>query len=96
MTRELRRNNSTDVVLVQSDDGKYHVLAADEEIVCTSVLALAEVEFREAVELRGAAAKAQRTRERSHFEMQAVRSDSYARRATAGRKTGGKGGRGGV
>lgn len=43
-----------------------------------------------------ARARELRARECAHYTLQAVRSDAFERRAANARKTGGKGGRGGV
>ncbi|MDV3215243.1 hypothetical protein [Mycobacterium avium] len=83
------------VRLVQSADGRFAVIADGDVLVETKVLSYAEMEFDEAVEARDSA-KQRRHRERAFYDMQAVRSDSFERRATNARKTGGKGGRGGV
>jgi hypothetical protein len=63
--------------------------------VVTKVESLAELTYEEAVNDNDPAAEF-RARERAHYDMQAMRSESFAHRAKASRKTGGKGGRGGV
>lgn len=96
MTAVLRSHAATGVELLQDDDGRYRVQAGEEVVVVTRVRALAEVDFEDAVERLGAGARRVRENERQHYEMQAVRSDSFAMRAAAARKKGGRGGRGGV
>lgn len=83
------------VQLVKLDDGKFVVIADGEPLIETKVESYALIEFDEAVESRDDA-KERRDRERAHYDMQAMRSDSFERRAANARKTGGKGGRGGV
>ncbi|WP_336670099.1 hypothetical protein [Tsukamurella sp. USMM236] len=78
-----------------SDEGKHVVTAAGEVLVITVVDTLAEMTYDEAIEERDPVRRL-RERERAHYDMQAVRSDSFARRAANSRKKGGKGGRGGV
>ncbi|GIJ50690.1 hypothetical protein Val02_75760 [Virgisporangium aliadipatigenens] len=78
------------------EDGQYHVVH-DGAIVCTTrVLAAAEVEYDELLARLTAASRELRARENAHYNLQAVRSDSFGRRAAKARKTGGRGGRGGV
>lgn len=77
-------------------DGRYHVVVDGVVVHSTRVLTSAEVVFEELAEQRSIEARQRRDRERAHFTMQAVRSDSFARRAAHSRKTGGRGGRGGV
>ena len=91
----LRENAKSGVKLVRNDAGKYAVLAGDEVLVETGVESLATLTYDEAVEDRDPA-KDIRARERAYYEMQAMRSESFARRAANARKTGGRGGRGGV
>jgi len=78
------------------DDGRYHVVVDGVVFHSTKVLTSAEVVFDELAERRSAEARERRAREQAHYTMQAVRSDSFARRAAHHRKTGGRGGRGGV
>ena len=47
-------------------------------------------------EQKAKAREARLAAERAHYDMQAVRSDAFARRAANARKKGGRGGRGGV
>lgn len=91
----LRENLKSGVRLVRLDTGKFAVLAGDEVLVETGVETLATLTYDEAVADRNPA-KEMRARERAHYEMQAVRSESFARRTEKSRKKGGKGGRGGV
>lgn len=93
--KTLRHNEKCDVALELDDDGRYRVIAGGEVLVETSVESLATVTYDEAVEDRDPA-KELRRRERAHFEMQAVRSEAFDRRAANSRKSGGRGGRGGV
>lgn len=88
-------NEKRGVRLVKLTDGRFAVIADGEVLVETKVESYATIEFNEAVEARDTA-KARRDRERAFYDMQAVRSDSFERRAANARKTGGKGGRGGV
>lgn len=83
------------VALVKLSNGRFAVIADGEAIVDTSVESYAQIEFEEAVAARDTA-KDRRDRERAFYDMQAVRSDSFERRSALTRKTGGKGGRGGV
>jgi hypothetical protein len=83
------------VRLVKLVDGQFVVIADGDVLVETKVLSYAEIEFDEAVEARDPA-RERRHRERAFYDMQGVRSDSFERRAANARKTGGKGGRGGV
>lgn len=83
------------VSLTKSGDGTFRVIADDRALVETKVESYAEIVFEEAVEDRDEA-RDRRLRERAHYDMQALRSESFARRAANARKTGGKGGRGGV
>lgn len=90
------------------DDGKYYVIVA-REIVFKSASKAAALKAYEKhrvvlLEARGGEpvgepsvdpAEALR-REREHYDMQAVRSDSFARRAAKADTRGGRGGRGGV
>lgn len=91
----IRENAKSGVRLVRQDDGRFVVLAGDEVLVETAVDTLATITYDEAVAERDPA-KELRARERAHYDMQAMRSESFARRAANARKTGGRGGRGGV
>lgn len=91
----IRENAKSGVRLVRQDDGRFAVLAGDEVLVETAVDTLAAITYDEAVAERHPA-KDLRARERAYYDMQAMRSESFARRAANARKTGGKGGRGGV
>jgi hypothetical protein len=91
----LRTRPKIDVSLVE-EDGRYHVVHAGETVCSTRVLAAAEVEYDDLVERLTAGSRELRARENAHYNMQAVRSDSFDRRAAKARKTGGRGGRGGV
>lgn len=93
--RVIREHTRSGVQLVQLDDGKFAVIAGDQVLVETSVESLADLTYEDAVSERDPA-KEIRARERAHYDMQAMRSESFARRAANARKTGGKGGRGGV
>lgn len=90
-----RRNVRADVALLVEPDGVFVVLAGEEVLVRTRVDTLATLVFDEAVEARDPS-RATRARERAHYEMQAMRSESFARREASARKRGGRGGRGGV
>lgn len=78
------------------DDNRYHVIVDNEIVYSTKVLAAAEVYYEEQREARSEQARARLAAERAHYDMQAVRSDAFARRAANARKKGGRGGRGGV
>jgi hypothetical protein len=80
---------------MQHQDGYHELLHGAKSLVLTGVETLAEITYEEAVREHDPAAEA-REGERAHFEMQAMRSESFARRAKTARKSGGKGGRGGV
>lgn len=96
MTDVVKRNKDGSVWLLKEPDDHFTVVVDGEEVLRTTVLSAAEIYFNEAVEDRLAATRELRARERAHYDLQAVRSDSFARRAASARKTGGKGGRGGV
>ena len=61
----------------------------------TRVESLAIINYDEAVDEADPKREA-RAKERAYFDMQRSRSESFARRASTARKSGGKGGRGGV
>lgn len=86
---------SRGVQLLRLSNGRFQVVADGTIVVETAVDSYANIAYEEAVEARDEG-KERRRRERAHYDMQAVRSDSFARRAADARKTGGKGGRGGV
>lgn len=77
-------------------DDRYHVVVDGAVVHSTRVLTSAEIVFDELAEARSAGARQRRAREQAHYTMQAVRSDSFARRTAQTRKSGGRGGRGGV
>lgn len=91
----VRRNTRSDVTWEKRPDGKHIVTAGGEILVETSVDTLAKITYEEAVDERDPA-KEVRRREQEHFDMQAARSDSFARRTANAQKKGGRGGRGGV
>ena len=95
MNEVVKRNEATNVE-IRLADGVYFVVADEECLVSTAVFNSAEAEFLHAVEERSEISRRRLVSERSHFTMQAMRSESFARRAASARKTGGKGGRGGV
>ncbi len=82
-------------VELHADGVSYWVTRDGEEIVRTRVETLANITFDEAASdadpRRDALAK-----ERAFYDMQRSRSESFSRRASKARKSGGKGGRGGV
>ncbi len=88
--------SSRGVQLVKFPDGRFLVIADGEVLVETKVESYAVIEFEEAVEARDYRGKAQRVRERGFYDLQAMRTESSKRRAANARRTGGKGGRGGV
>lgn len=91
----VKENARANVRWEQGGDGKHVVTAGDEVLVVTAVDTLAKMTYEEAVEER-APARRRRERERAHYDMQAVRSEAFERRAANARKKGGRGGRGGV
>lgn len=91
----VKENARAHVRWEQGDDGKHVVTAAGEVLVATTVDTLARMTYEEAVKERDPA-RLRRERERAHYDMQAVRSEAFERRAANARKTGGRGGRGGV
>lgn len=78
------------------DDGNYHVVVGGKIVESTPVLALAEAVYQEQCDERAAPARERLAREMAHRDIQAVRADAFDRRASAGRKRGGRGGRGGI
>ncbi|QLQ09271.1 MAG: hypothetical protein HZY75_01365 [Nocardioidaceae bacterium] len=91
----VKENRRIDVRWVLHDDGKHEVTFGDQSLVVTAVETLARITYEETL-VEHDPAKELRARERAHYEMQAMRSESFARRAKAANKKGGKGGRGGV
>lgn len=81
---------------LEEEDGQYCVVHAGDVVYSTRVLAAAEVEYDELMEKLTVASRELRAREAAHFNMQAVRSDAFDRRAAKSRKGGGRGGRGGI
>lgn len=75
--------------------GIFLVNRGDQVLVRTKVESLAQITFDEAAE-ESDPMRETRAKERAFYDMQRSRSESFARRAGAARKTGGKGGRGGV
>lgn len=82
-------------VELHQDDDWFTVVRDGIELVRTRVETLAELEYSEAVEAADPKREA-RAKERAFYDMQRSRSESFARRAASARKSGGKGGRGGV
>ena len=87
----------------EQDDGNtiYRVVLGDGVLYQTRVLASAEIEYAESrerlwAEHPGTSPQELLRRERDHYDMQAVRSDAFERRAKSARPKGGRGGRGGV
>ena len=95
MSELIRRSEQTGIELSRNGD-LFEVSADGELLVSTSVLNSAEAEFQFEVEQRSEQSKTRLENEKSHFAMQAMRSESFARRAANASKRGGKGGRGGV
>jgi len=91
----LRAKPKIGLSLVEQD-GQYNVVHAGEIVCSTRVLAAAEVEYDDLLARLTAGSRELRARENAHYTMQAVRSDAFDRRAAKARKTGGRGGRGGV
>lgn len=101
MSGVVRQNRSLRISLEKGtpqvpNDGQYHLIADGEVIESTPVLALAEILYQELAEERSAPARERLAREMAHRDIQAMRSESFERRAANERKTGGRGGRGGV
>lgn len=92
---EIKRNKRADLSLMQLADGRYQVVSGGDVVLVTGVESLAQITYDELLEEKDPA-KTVRANERAHYEMQAVRSDAFERRAGHARKKGGKGGRGGV
>lgn len=82
-------------VELHDEDGVLIVKQGDDELVRTRVQTLANVVFDDAAD-EADPARERRAKERAYYDMQRSRSESFARRASNARKTGGKGGRGGV
>lgn len=83
------------VELHVEDGGVFVVFRDEEELVRTKVESLARLTFEEAAE-EADPMREVRAKERAFYDMQRARSESFARRAGHARKTGGKGGRGGI
>lgn len=101
MSEIIKQNRALKVTIeLESSAGSkgvmYHVCVDGEIVESTPVLALAEVVYRENCEERSAPARKRLEREMAHRDIQAVRADAFDRRASADRKSGGRGGRGGV
>lgn len=92
----VKKSRSFEACIERDNDGLFHVNIEGQEVLVTRVLSLAEITYQEELDRLNAASLAKLAAERSHFDMQAVRSDSFARRTANARKTGGRGGRGGV
>lgn len=80
---------------LNENDGVYTVTHGEKELVRTRVESLAKVIWEDEMH-EADPARERRERERAYYDMQRARSDSFARRAANARKSGGKGGRGGV
>src|SRR4051812_43773593 len=102
MAGEILRANEPLKMSIERDtvdvprDGRYHLVHAGDVIFSSRVLAAVEVEYEDLKETLTATARELRAKERAHYDMQGVRSDSYVRRSANARKKGGRGGRGGV
>jgi hypothetical protein len=97
VSKIIKHSKALRVSIEQStDDGNYHVVVDGLIVESTPVLALAEVIYQEQSEARAAPARELLAKEMAHRDIQAVRADSFDRRAATGRKRGGRGGRGGV
>src|SRR5579875_2164210 len=98
MSELIRSTNDEAVQLRVEPDGQFVVRVAGDIIFATRVRSAADIYYEEEAEKRRSQSpKRQRlAKERAHFDMQAVRSDSFARRSAHQQKKGGKGGRGGV
>ena|ERR1700730_4222314 len=101
MSKIIKRNLSLKVsieltTLAASDGARYDVVVDGKIVESTPVLALAEAIYWEQCEERSRPARERLAREMAHRDIQAVRADAFDRRASASRKSGGRGGRGGV
>jgi hypothetical protein len=96
MRRVVRESAALDLHLIHGDDDYFEVVHAGTVLQRTKVQALAEIIYQETHERVGEGFALLRQRERDHYTMQAVRSDSFARRSSKVQKKGGRGGRGGV
>ena len=101
MTEIIKQNKALRVAvgltaLTESGPARYDVIVDGEVVESTTVLALAEAVYREHCEERAAPARQRLAREMAHRDIQAVRADAFDRRSAASRKSGGRGGRGGV
>ena len=100
----LSMEKGTDAV---PDDGRYHVLL-DGEVLHSSLSERSAIRFymdkkEQLFEDRGGKPRPKRltpeerlAKERAHRDIQALRMQSFERRASGARKKGGRGGRGGV
>lgn len=103
--RVLKQDQRVGLRLVASDEGArivYRVVLGDSEVLYkTKVEASARIEYddhREALWAQRPELSPQELlrREAAHYEMQAVRSEAFDRRAKQSRPKGGRGGRGGI
>jgi hypothetical protein len=78
------------------DDGCYHVIVDGKIVYSTRVQSSALVEYDDIVFERDRPYAERRARERAHSDFQGARSQSLQRMRASTRKTGGRGGRGGV
>jgi len=84
------------VVLELDRDGTYHVLVDGEVTFSSRVLAAAEIAYDDALEPRSRQARELRAKEKAYFAAQAVATEAARKKAAAAKRSGGKGGRGGV
>ncbi len=90
----IRSRHGVELTLEEGSE-QFVVTREGTELVRTRVETLAVVTYDEAV-LDADPKRDARAKERAFYDMQRSRSESFARRASNARKSGGKGGRGGV
>ena len=94
---QFERSTKDNVVqLVRDPKGRYGVIVAGEVVFNSRVLSAAEIYYAEEVEKHKAQSRQRLVKERAHFDMEALRSESRARRRASALRKGGKGGHGGV
>jgi hypothetical protein len=84
------------VVLELDGDGIYHVAVDGEVTYSSRVLAAAEIAYEDALEPRTRPARELRAKEQAHFAATAIAADAARQKAAAAKRSGGKGGKGGV
>lgn len=94
--RVLREKPRYGVTLLIDGEGLFRVVVDGQQIFTSRVQAAAEIAFDEAVEPRARSTRDLRAREQAHFAAQAIAASAAKQKATAARRSGGKGGKGGV